>query len=107
MYGRSMRTLAATDESQTSRSRPHDDDDGGGNDVIDTDCFIGLVERVLSVIEFSMLCSFQTKNVWPEIISISIHVISGSIVVVSAYISSVLKCLYFDAREIPLDVWLF
>lgn len=53
LYGRSMRTLAAIDESQTSWSRPHDD--GGGNDVIDTDCFIGLVERVLSVIEVSIV----------------------------------------------------
>lgn len=52
-----MRTFAAIDESLASLSRPFDV--GGGNDVIDTDCFIGLVERVcLSVIEVSMFYLF-------------------------------------------------
>lgn len=50
-----MRTLAAIDESLASLSPPRPFDVGGGNDVIDTDCFIGLVERIcLSVIEVSI-----------------------------------------------------
>lgn len=52
LYGRSINNLAATDGSLTSWL-PADVD--GGNDVNDTDCFIGLVEsNCLSVILVSI-----------------------------------------------------
>lgn len=67
LYGRSMRTLAAIDESQTSWSRPPDV--GGGSDVIDTDCFIGLVEWVcLSVIEVSIFVLIQCVRLLPSFV---------------------------------------
>lgn len=48
-----MNIFAAIDESLTS-AFPFDVD--GGSDVNDTDCFIGLVERIcLSVIEVSIV----------------------------------------------------
>lgn len=44
LYGRSIINLAAIDKSLTSACPVDaDDDGGGGNDVNETDCFIGLV----------------------------------------------------------------
>lgn len=45
LYGRSIINLAAIDKSPTSAwPVDADDDGGGGNDVSETDCFIGLVD---------------------------------------------------------------
>lgn len=45
LYGRSIINLAAIDKSPTSACPVDaDDDGGGGNDVSETDCFIGLVD---------------------------------------------------------------
>lgn len=68
LYGRSMINLAAIDKSPTSPCPVDaDDDGGGGNDVSETDCFIGLVDVCcfLSVVgepifvNFDFVCSVQ------------------------------------------------
>lgn len=106
LYGRSMRTLAAIDESQKSWSRPPDV--GGGRDVIDTDCFIGLVEWVcLSVIEVSILCKFSVCVCFPSFVYWQRREVNSSLKkdqIQFQFKLLELNCVYFRVYLVGLEI---